>query len=201
MRFHQLCLRAFSGSSFIAQLWRQQNVSYCLVSAISCPCMVGLCAYEIALSRLAPSRSLTQAIAQTRRKAGGHSGLPTEPKARKSAGKRCGTTLSGAHRIFTRRRSLVRVQQSPPRENLGNLVFPRFFSFLMEFSMSACDGHFAVLCFPMLPCFRSQAVLSCTPFVPWEPYKYLRFTVMSSDNIGSICCSCALTASALRLGV
>ena len=86
-------------------------------------------------------------------------------------------------------------------KNLGNLVFPRFFSFLMEFSMSACDGHFAVLCFPMLPCFRSQAVLSCTPFVPWEPYKYLRFTVMSSDNIGSICCSCALTASALRLGV
>ena len=86
-------------------------------------------------------------------------------------------------------------------KNLGNLVFPRFFSFLIEFSMSACDGHFAVLCFPMLPCFRSQAVLSCTPFVPWEPYKYLRFTVMSSDNIGSICCSCALTASALRLGV
>ena len=86
-------------------------------------------------------------------------------------------------------------------KNLGNLVFPRFFSFLMDFSMSACDGYFAALCFRMLPCFRSQAVLSCTPFVPWEPYKYLRFTVMSSDNIGSICCSCALTASALRLGV
>ena len=70
-----------------------------------------------------------------------------------------------------------------------------------DFSVSAYDGHFAALCFQVLPCFRSQAVLSCTPFVPWEPYKYLRFTVMSSDNIGSICCSCALTASALRLGV
>ena len=85
MHFHQLCLQAFSGSSFIAQLWRQQDVSYCLVSAISCPCMVGLCAYEIALSRLAPSRSLTQAIAQMRRKAGGHSGLPAEPKAHAKA--------------------------------------------------------------------------------------------------------------------
>ena len=111
--------------------------------------------------------------------------MPTEPKARKSAGKRCGTTLSGAHRIFTRRRSLVRVQQSPPRENLGNLVFPRFFSFLMEFSMSACDGHFAVLCFPMLPCFRSQAVLSCTPFVPWEPYKYPPSTSIASSRVSS----------------
>ncbi len=70
-----------------------------------------------------------------------------------------------------------------------------------DFSVSAYNGHFAALCFQVLPCFRSQAVLSCTPFVPWEPYKYLRFTVMSSDNIGSICCSCALTASALRLGV
>ena len=70
-----------------------------------------------------------------------------------------------------------------------------------DFSVSAYDGRFAALCFQVLPCFRSQAVLSCTPFVPWEPYKYLRFTVMSSDNIGSICCSCALTASALRLGV
>ena len=53
---------------------------------------------------------------------GGHSGSPTEPKARKSAGKRCGTTLSGAHRIFTRRRSLVRVQQSPP-----HMKNPNFF--------------------------------------------------------------------------
>ena len=55
-------------------------------------------------------------------------------------------------------------QVAPPRENLGNLVFPRFFSFLMDFSMSVCDGHFATLCFRMLPCFRSQAVLSCTAF-------------------------------------
>ena len=53
---------------------------------------------------------------------GGHSGSPTEPKVRKSAGKRCGTTLSGTHRIFTRRRSLVRVQQSPP-----HMKNPNFF--------------------------------------------------------------------------
>ena len=85
LRCYQLRLRAFSGSSFIAQLWRQQNVSYCPASAISCPCMVGLCAYEIALSRLALSRSLTQAIAQTRRKTGGHGGLPAEPKAHAKA--------------------------------------------------------------------------------------------------------------------
>ena len=80
---------------------------------------------------------------------GGHSGLPTEPKARKSAGKRCGTTLSGAHRIFTRRRSLVRVQQSPPRENLGITMVPRFFLclFLEEKSLSACGilGYFRVI--------------------------------------------------------
>ena len=59
---------------------------------------------------------------------GGHSGSPTEPKVRKSAGKRCGTTLSGAHRIFTRRRSLVRVQQSPPNPTSFEVGFslPKF---------------------------------------------------------------------------
>ena len=41
-------------------------------------------------------------------------------------------------------------------------VFPVF----DEFSVSAYDGHFVGLCFQMLPCFRSQAVLSCTAFVP-----------------------------------
>ena len=80
---------------------------------------------------------------------GGHSGSPTEPKARKSAGKRCGTTLSVLHHIFTRRRSLVRVQQSPPRENLGITMVPRFFLclFLEEKSLSACGilGYFRVI--------------------------------------------------------
>ena len=80
---------------------------------------------------------------------GGHSGSPTEPKARKSAGKCCGATLSGAHRIFTRRRSLVRVQQSPPRKNLGITMVPRFFLclFLEEKSLFACGiwGYFRVI--------------------------------------------------------
>ena len=87
------------------------------------------------------------------------------------------------------------------QENPWKPCVSKVFLVFDDFSVSAYDGHFAALCFQVLPCFRSQAVLSCTPFVPWEPYKYLRFTLMSSDNIGSICCSCALTASALRLGV
>ena len=48
---------------------------------------------------------------------GGHSGSPAEPKVRKRDGKRWIPTLSAPHRIFTRRRSLVRVQQSPPKSS------------------------------------------------------------------------------------
>ena len=80
---------------------------------------------------------------------GGHSGSPAEPKVRKRDGKRWIPTLSAPHRIFTRRRSLVRVQQSPPRENLGITMVPRFFLclFLEEKSLSACGilGYFRVI--------------------------------------------------------
>ena len=51
--------------------------------------------------------------------------------------------------FFTRRRSLVRVQQSPPRKNLGITMVPRFFLclFLEEKSLSACGilGYFRVI--------------------------------------------------------
>ena len=81
--------------------------------------------------------------------------MPTEPKARKSAGKRCGTTLSGAHRIFTRRRSLVRVQQSPPRENLGNL---RVMFVGTQVDTISCKGADSVCC-PLSCVFSSVFIM------------------------------------------
>ena len=57
-------------------------------------------------------------------------------------------------RCFTRRRSLVRVQQSPPRENLGITMVPGFFLclFLEEKSLSACGllGYFRVISGPLV---------------------------------------------------
>ena len=158
--------------------------------------------YSVVIS--APSRGLTQTVTQTRKRPGrmgwtqwiAHRVESTQ-KGRKALDTNAFRPSSYLHtQEVTGSSPAVSTRKKPWNRN-GSEVF----SFLMQFVPSFCGGQNVALCSQMLPCFRSQAVLSCTAFVLWEPYKYLRLTVMSSDNIGSICCNWARTASALRFGV
>ena len=123
--------------------------------------------YSVVIS--APSRGLTQTVTQTRKRPGrmgwtqwiAHRPESTQ-KGRKALDTNAFRPSSYLHtQEVTGSSPAVSTKRKPWKPCVSKV-----FSFLMNFSVSASDGRFAALCFQILPCFRSLAVLSCTAFAP-----------------------------------